>query len=105
MFLTAGILRVPFRRFIMYDALSATVVIGVFFGLSYTFADHISAWWRWIRRAELGLTIGVVVVVLCAVTYYYVRRRRRRAAEAQKKTDGSSTSAVTHTAKKTESAA
>ena len=76
-YLTSGIMRVPFRKFILVDACSATCVIGLFFGLSYTFADKIAEWWRWIRHAEVGLTIGIVAAVIGVLLYFYIRRRRR----------------------------
>lgn len=63
-YLTAGILRVPLWRFLAYDAISATVVVGTFFGLAYFFADRIQLWWNWIRQAELALTVIVVLAVV-----------------------------------------
>ena len=78
-YLSAGILRVPFRRFLMIDLFCATVVIGVFFSLSYRFGTAITAW---IHGAEVGLW-AIVVVVLAVVAVYYWRRRRRRAVEAE----------------------
>ncbi len=80
-YLTAGILRVPLWRFVLYDAISATVVIGLFFGLSYTFADRIQLWWNWIQRAELALTIAVVTGL--AVVVLVVYRKYKKAIECQ----------------------
>jgi membrane protein DedA with SNARE-associated domain len=77
MYLTAGILRVSFTRFILIDTFCATTVIGVFFSLSYVFADRINGWWHWIRDAELFITISVVTAVLGVLLFFYVRRRRR----------------------------
>ncbi|MEA1952471.1 MAG: DedA family protein, partial [Planctomycetota bacterium] len=47
-YLAAGVLRVPFRRFIMIDLVCATAVIGTFFGLSFYFGETIV---KWIRNA------------------------------------------------------
>lgn len=82
MYLTAGILRVPFRRFVLVDAVCATTVIGVFFSLSYVFADQIQGWWRWIRQAEMALTIGVVAAIVGLVVFFYMRHRRHVAEAA-----------------------
>jgi membrane protein DedA with SNARE-associated domain len=79
MYLTAGILRVSFTRFILIDAFCATTVIGVFFSLSYVFADRIHGWWHWIRDAEVIITVSVVAAILGTVLFFYVRRRRRMA--------------------------
>ena len=61
MYLTAGILRVPFRRFLLVDTFCATTVIGLFFSLSYRFASQIQGWWDEIRKAEIALTVTVTV--------------------------------------------
>lgn len=70
-YLTAGILRVPLWRFLAYDAISATLVVGTFFGLAYCFADQIQVWWNWIRQAELALTVIVVLALVVGGIYLY----------------------------------
>lgn len=77
-FLTAGILRVPLRWFILVDTVCATLVIGTFFGLSYLFAEQIQDWWQWIRQAEITLTVAVVAAVSLTVAYLLYRRWQRR---------------------------
>ncbi|MBN1910042.1 MAG: DedA family protein [Pirellulales bacterium] len=72
-YLSAGILRVPFRRFFLIDLFCATAVIGTFFGLSYYYGATIT---HWIRRAEVVLTI-VVVLTIIAVGIYFWRRHHR----------------------------
>ena len=77
MYLTAGILRVPFRRFIVVDTLCATTVIATFYWLSYRFSAQIQGWWQWIRHAEVAFTIAIAVAVVGVVLYFYIRHRRR----------------------------
>jgi membrane protein DedA with SNARE-associated domain len=60
-YLTTGILRYPFWKFILADLFCASVVILLFFGLSYYFGEAVG---QWIRNAEYGLTIVVVVGVI-----------------------------------------
>ena len=79
MYLTAGILRFPFRIFLLVDAVCASTVIGLFFGLSYVFGDRIQGWFQWIRQAEIALTVTVAVAVVSVVAFIYVRHRRRQA--------------------------
>ncbi|MBN2021655.1 MAG: DedA family protein [Pirellulales bacterium] len=80
-YLSAGVLRVPFRRFLLIDLFCATMVIGTFFGLSYVYGEAIT---RWIQGAEYVLT-GVVVLCLIAAAAYLWRRHRR--AELEKNQD------------------
>jgi len=77
-YLSAGILRVPFRRFLMIDLVCATTVIGLFFSLSYKYGKDIT---DWTRRAEFGLW-GVVALALLGVCIYYRRRHLRRQRES-----------------------
>jgi len=77
-FLAAGVLRIPFRRFILMDAFSASVIIGVVFALSYRYARQIEQLFGWIRRAELTMTILVVVAAIGCILLYRRYRLRRR---------------------------
>lgn len=73
-YLTAGILHVPYRIFLLLDAICASIVIGVSFGLGYVFGEQIQAW---IRKGEVlitGIVLGSIVLVACA--YYYGKRRQ-----------------------------
>lgn len=76
-YVAAGVLRIPFRYFIAFDVISASVVVSLFFGLSYVFAEQINNLWSRIREAEIALTAGAVAAVAGVCLYFYVRRRRR----------------------------
>jgi len=76
-YVTAGILRMPFRRFVLVDSVCATVVVSLFFGLSYVFAEAFQGLWHYIRNAELWLTGGLGVAAAVVVLYFFFRRRRR----------------------------
>jgi membrane protein DedA with SNARE-associated domain len=76
-YLTAGILRVPFRRFVLVDLFCAALVICTFFGLSYLFAERITGWIHRIRNAEMAITVLVAAAVVGVVLFFYVRHRRR----------------------------
>jgi membrane protein DedA with SNARE-associated domain len=73
-YVSAGILRLPFRRFLLIDSFCATVVVGIVFGLSYFYGQTITAW---VRRAEVIATV-VAVLALGGVALYLWRRRRAR---------------------------
>lgn len=85
-YLAAGVLRMPFKRFLLIDAVCASSVVGLFFGLSYAYGEHLAGL---IRRSEIGFTVLVVVGVAVVVCYFLIKRRRARrlAAALGEKTD------------------
>lgn len=76
-YITAGILRMSFRRFILVDAFCASLVVSLFFGLSFVFAEAFESLWNSIHRAEIWLTATLGVAALGALLYFVFRRRRR----------------------------
>jgi len=75
-YLAAGVLKMPFRRFLLIDVFCATVVIGTFFGLSYLFGAKITTL---VRNAEIGLTAVVVLVLVGLMLYFWIKCRKKRA--------------------------
>lgn len=73
-YLTAGILRVPYKWFLLSDFICASIVITFFFGLSYAFGDRIGAF---VQSAERGLTIVVISASVLAVAGFLWFRRRQ----------------------------
>jgi membrane protein DedA with SNARE-associated domain len=73
-YMTAGILRVPYLRFLLVDTICAILVISLFFGLTYFFGEN---FWAWIRRAELGITAAVVGGIAVAGILFWLHRRSR----------------------------
>jgi membrane protein DedA with SNARE-associated domain len=80
MYITAGILKVPFKRFVAADLFCATLVVTLFFALSYWYgAKIIDA----IHRGEGWLTIAVVTGSIIGggiALWIYLRRRKKLAA-------------------------
>ena len=73
--MTAGILKVPYLRFLLVDAICAVFVISMFFGLTYFFGKEI---WEWIQRAESVITVAVVAAVIIGALFYWLHRRSKR---------------------------
>jgi membrane protein DedA with SNARE-associated domain len=71
-YVMTGVVRLPFRRFLLYDVISASLVVGVVFGLSYLFGEQVSGW---VRHAEIRATIIVALIVIAAVAILYYRNR------------------------------
>jgi membrane protein DedA with SNARE-associated domain len=74
-YITAGILRVSFRRFLMIDLVCATIVVGTFFGLTYFYGKEITAW---VKRAEVGLSVAVVLLALSVGIYLWRRHLKKK---------------------------
>jgi membrane protein DedA with SNARE-associated domain len=73
-YLTAGILRVSFRRFFLIDLICATAVVGTFFGLTYLFGKHIAEY----ANSVASIVSLVVVIVLGCFGYRLWRRHCQR---------------------------
>jgi membrane protein DedA with SNARE-associated domain len=74
-YLTIGILRHPYRKFLLFDAFCASMVVGLFFGLSYAFGDHVA---KWIRGSEVVFTVVTTVAVVAVLVAWWVKRRHDR---------------------------
>lgn len=75
-FLTAGMARVPFWKFVVADAGAATLGVPFLFGLAYFFMDEITAIVADVHRVERWLGLAGLLV-LAAVLVVGVRRGKR----------------------------
>ena len=76
-FLTAGIARVPFWKFLVADAGAAAVSVPFVFGLAYFFTDQIYAILADVHRVERWAVLAVIVGLVAGVVVYAVRWNRR----------------------------
>jgi membrane protein DedA with SNARE-associated domain len=76
-YLAAGVVRMPYRRFLLWDLVCATLVVGVFFWLSYYFGQGIA---NLFKRAEAAVTV-IVVLVVAVIAFIALKRYRRRLLE------------------------
>jgi membrane protein DedA with SNARE-associated domain len=76
-FLTAGIARVPFWKFILADAAAAAVSVPFVFALAYFFTDQIGAILADVHRVERWVALAGLIVLTGAVVAWVVRRNRR----------------------------
>ena len=74
-YLASGILRLPFRRFLLTDLFAATVVVGTFYTASYLWGPTIGAW---LQRAEVALTVVVLAALTGLIAWLWRRRARKR---------------------------
>jgi membrane protein DedA with SNARE-associated domain len=83
-YLSAGILRLRFRKFFLIDLFCATTVIGIFFLLSFCYGQTLVGW---IRRAEIAATLAVGLGLGVTALVYW-RWHRRRSDEPLPPVDG-----------------
>ena len=75
----AGAVKVPYLRFLMWDLISATLVVGIVFGLAYKFGDDIT---KIVRNTEQVLTLVVVLALAGTGLYFVYKKQTQRMAEA-----------------------
>jgi membrane protein DedA with SNARE-associated domain len=76
-FLTAGIARVPFWKFLAADTVAALVSVPFGFFLAFLFADQVEQVFTDVHRVERWLALAALVIVAVWVTIA-VRRRGQR---------------------------
>jgi membrane protein DedA with SNARE-associated domain len=74
-YLTAGILHFPYRRFLLTDLVCATIVVTLFYSLAWFFGPEIITW---IRTAEEGITIAVIAAIVIGAVLFWVHHRRSK---------------------------
>jgi membrane protein DedA with SNARE-associated domain len=72
-YLAAGVVRMPFKRFLAWDLVCATLVVGVFFSLSHYFGRDIG---RLLRNTQAMYTLLVLVIAAAAALLLLKRQRR-----------------------------
>ncbi len=75
----AGVLRMPWRKFLLFNFLGATVWVTVISGAGYLFGRH----WHRLERAIKKLDIAAVIFVLLVAGWLWWRNRRAAAASAK----------------------
>ena len=84
-FLTAGIARVPFWKFILVDAAAAMVGVPTGFALAYFFTEELTEILADVHRVERWLTLAALVALAAWLALIVWRRSR---AVAQDPSDG-----------------
>ena len=78
-FVAAGVLKVPFSLFFLYDGLAALASVPLLVYLAWIFGDRIDSVIQWTRRSEYGiLAMVAVLLVIGGVKIFRARRARAR---------------------------
>lgn len=73
----AGVLRMPWQKFVVSNFLGAALWVTVISGAGYFFGQH----WGRLERDVKRFDIGVAILVLLAAAYWWWRGRRNSGAE------------------------
>jgi membrane protein DedA with SNARE-associated domain len=65
--------RAPFRQFILYDLVCATLVVGTFFWSAHYFGDQIT---ELLKDAEWALTMLVILAILIAALWWLRKKKQ-----------------------------
>jgi membrane protein DedA with SNARE-associated domain len=77
--IVAGTIRMPWLKFLAFNALGAALWVGVWASIGYLAGGHITVIYDTITRYSLYFLIALVVVVAALVVRAVVRHRRRSA--------------------------
>ena len=80
-YFSAGVLHVPFRKFVLYDGLAALVSVPLIISAVYFFGDNLDQVVRWIQRIEHGILFVVAGVLMAVMAKWYITHRRLRRGE------------------------
>jgi membrane protein DedA with SNARE-associated domain len=75
-FLTAGIARVPFWKFVLVDGAAALLGVPTGFGLAYFFTDQLEGILHDVRRVERWLTLAALLALATWVAILAWRKSR-----------------------------
>lgn len=73
-YLMTGAVRMPYRRFLVYDCISAAAVVSVVFSLAYVFGNNVA---EWIQHVEFRATLIVIGVLATIGGILYYRHRQQ----------------------------
>jgi membrane protein DedA with SNARE-associated domain len=77
-FLTAGIVRLPFWKFLLADGIAIAYGIPLNFGLAYFFSEHVGRLMAEIHRVERWIAV-IAIAAVAAWVAFALRRRARHA--------------------------
>jgi membrane protein DedA with SNARE-associated domain len=75
-FLTAGVMRMPARNFLLADALSALITMAIMIGIGYSGGSHIQILWDDLTRMTRMIMSSLVLISLGWSLLRYFRRKK-----------------------------
>ena len=82
LYLAAGVVRMPWPRFLLINSFCATTVVSISFWLGYRYGNSVV---ETIRESQNGLTIGILLALTIGLAFYMLRRKRQKLLDAVNK--------------------
>jgi len=77
-FITAGILQMPYRRFLVWDGLAAIISVPLVISIAYHFGEDIELGMQQIRRTGHTLfAVAAIAVLGLSLIIWWMKKRRR----------------------------
>ncbi|WP_043267713.1 DedA family protein [Streptomyces sp. CT34] len=89
----AGLSEMPWRRFLAFNALGATLWVGTWATLGYLAGNHIGTLYPAVQRYELYLLAAAVAVLAAVTAHHVLRRHSARTTQPSSAPDGPDTPA------------
>lgn len=77
-FFSAGVLHVPYRKFMLYDGGAALISVPLIVGAVYRFGDELDRIVRIIKNVEHGILFVIAALLLAIGAKWYITRRKLR---------------------------
>lgn len=73
----AGITGMPWRRFLVFNAIGAALWVGLWVSVGYLAGDHINQVYDTIRQYEVYFVIALALLVVGLIARHFLKRRKR----------------------------
>lgn len=74
----AGVLKVRYVTFLLYDGAAAGITVPIIFFAAYFGADHIQRIKHYVAQSQLAIGVLAFSIALAVVLWYFYRKRQRR---------------------------
>jgi len=74
-FLVAGVMRMPARKFLMADAISALFTIGLWGGVGYLGGNSVQVLKNDIKRIEHIVIVVLMILLIWGIFFWYFEKR------------------------------
>lgn len=75
-YLTSGVMRIPFITFITMDGLAAAISVPVWVYMAYHFGDKVELLFQIAKRTNIGIGL-VLALFFLFILFKYIRKRRK----------------------------